>query len=200
MTRSAHTSCACWPLPAWTSACCTGHRSRRSPVATRWRWKPSRSCARRCRRCLRRRAGSRSQSRAGSEPRAAWRGMTALPARPFSAGDFPELDVMRALIQRAQGFARVETLCEVVVAEERLPVLSIEFGSQAPDAPAVGFFGGVHGVERIGTQVVLAYLHSLIERLHWDDSLPPLLERVRLVFMPLVNPGGMLARTRSNPA
>jgi predicted deacylase len=126
--------------------------------------------------------------------------MTALPARPFSAGDFPELDTLRTLELRAGAALRAQTLCEVTANGERLPVQVIELGSTAPDVPAIGFFGGVHGVERIGTQVVLAYLHTLVERLQWDDTLPPLLEQVRLVFMPLVNPGGMLRRTRANPA
>lgn len=126
--------------------------------------------------------------------------MTALPARPFSAGDFPELDTLRTLIARGGAALRTETLCEVTCRGERLSVDVVEMGSSAPAAPAVGFFGGVHGIERIGTQVVLAYLHTLVERLHWDETLAPLLERVRLVFMPLVNPGGMLLRTRANPA
>jgi len=126
--------------------------------------------------------------------------MTALPARPFSAGDFPELDTLRTLVLRAGQGVRAHTLCEVAAGNERVPVQVIELGSTAPDAPAVGFFGGVHGVERIGTQVVLAYLHTLIERLQWDDTLAALLQQVRLVFMPLVNPGGMLQRTRCNPA
>lgn len=124
----------------------------------------------------------------------------ALPARPFSAGDFPELDALRTLIQRADGQLRSKVLCEVPVAQERLPIHVLEMGSTAPDAPAVGFFGGVHGVERIGSQVVLAFLHTLVERLRWDDSLAQLLQQVRLVFMPLVNPAGMLLRTRANPA
>ncbi len=126
--------------------------------------------------------------------------MTALPARPFSAGDFPELDALRTLVARGGSALRAETLCEVRCGGESLPVEIIELGSTDANAPAIGFFGGVHGVERIGAQVVLAYLHTLIERLQWDETLPALLERVRLVFMPLVNPGGMLRRTRSNPA
>ena len=126
--------------------------------------------------------------------------MTRLPARPFSAGDFPELDELRTLIQRAGSMLRSETVCEVATGSERLPVYCLEMGSTETDAPAVGFFGGVHGVERIGTQVVLAFLHTLVERLRWDDSLGFLLARIRLVFMPLVNPGGMLRRTRCNPA
>lgn len=119
--------------------------------------------------------------------------------RPFSDGNFPELDVLQALIRRAGSTVRSEVLCEVVNHGERLPVHCLELGTTAPQAPAIGFFGGVHGVERIGTQVLLAYLHTLIERLHWDESLGHLLDRVRLVFVPIVNPGGMVNRTRCNP-
>jgi hypothetical protein len=57
----------------------------------------------------------------------------------------------------------------------------------------------VHGLERIGTQVLLHFLEGLVERLRWDDLLHRQLESVRLVFMPLVNPGGMSGITRSNP-
>ena len=104
------------------------------------------------------------------------------------------------MIRRAGNAARSDILCEVAVGRARLPVYALELGSTAPEAPAVGFFGGVHGVERIGSQVVLAFLHTVVERLRWDDSLAQLLERLRLVFMPVVNPGGMLLHTRANPA
>ena len=46
---------------------------------------------------------------------------------------------------------------------------------------------------------MLSYLRSLVGRLSWDRSLHRLLEEVRLVFMPIVNPGGMWASTRANP-
>ena len=62
----------------------------------------------------------------------------------------------------------------------------------------MGFFGGVHGLERIGAQVVIAFLGGLVARLGWDTTLHRQLEQVRLVFMPLVNPGGMLRHTRAN--
>jgi hypothetical protein len=111
----------------------------------------------------------------------------------------PELEQLEALIKRARGAARTEVLGTVSAGGEQLPVYCLEMGTTAPEAPAVGFFGGVHGVERIGAQVLLAYLHTLIERLHWDDTFAQLLQQVRLVFMPLVNPGGMRLLTRSNP-
>ena len=79
-----------------------------------------------------------------------------------------------------------------------LPVYALAMGN--PGAPsALGLFGGVHGLERIGSEVVMTWLHSLVTRLPWDVSLHSLLERVRLVFMPIVNPGGMLRGTRANP-
>jgi hypothetical protein len=62
----------------------------------------------------------------------------------------------------------------------------------------VGYFGGVHGLERIGAEVVIAYLQSLVMRLQWDSTLHKQLESVRLVFMPVVNPGGMQMGTRAN--
>ncbi len=120
--------------------------------------------------------------------------------RPFSSGAFPEMDALQALIARAGSALRNSVLCEVDYRGQRLPVNCLELGTTAPEAAAVGFFGGVHGVERIGTQVLLAWMESLIERLQWDESLHHLLQRVRLVFVPLVNPGGMLNRTRCNPA
>ncbi|MGE5491363.1 MAG: M14 family zinc carboxypeptidase, partial [Actinomycetota bacterium] len=40
---------------------------------------------------------------------------------------------------------------------------------------------------------------SLVRRLRWDAMLHRQLECVRLVFMPIVNPGGMWRGTRANP-
>jgi hypothetical protein len=75
----------------------------------------------------------------------------------------------------------------------------VTLGNPARDVPAVGYFGGVHGLERIGAEVVIAYLHSLVMRLQWDSTLHRQLENLRLVFMPIVNPGGMALGTRANP-
>ncbi len=126
--------------------------------------------------------------------------MASLLPRPFGAGDFPELDAIDTLIRHAGPVLRSEVLHEVSIGSERLPLHCLELGSTSPDVPAVGFFGGIHGVERIGAQVIITLLQSLIERLQWDETLHDTLSKVRLVFMPLINPGGMRRRTRSNPA
>jgi hypothetical protein len=85
------------------------------------------------------------------------------------------------------------------LAEGSYPVHAITLGNPDPSLPAVGYFGGVHGLERIGAEVVIAYLQSLVMRLQWDSTLHRQLESVRMVFMPLVNPGGMRLGTRANP-
>ncbi|HZP12172.1 MAG TPA: M14 family zinc carboxypeptidase [Nevskiaceae bacterium] len=126
--------------------------------------------------------------------------MERLSIRPFSDGEFPELDALHSLIQRGAPALRSDVVCEISAGNARLPIHCLELGAASSEVPVVGFFGGIHGVERIGAQVILAFLHSLIERLQWDDALAQMLERVRLVFMPLVNPGGFRNRTRANPS
>jgi hypothetical protein len=112
----------------------------------------------------------------------------------------PELAALERIIEL--GATRLESR---VVREVNLPdgssypVHVITLGNPAREVPAVGYFGGVHGLERIGSGVVIAYLQSLVMRLQWDSTLHKQLESVRLVFMPIVNPGGMALGTRANP-
>ena len=111
----------------------------------------------------------------------------------------PELAHLERLLNAAPASVTVRTACEVSCDGRQFPVYSITLGNPDRDAPCVGFFGGVHGLERIGTQVLLHFLEQLLKRLGTDASLNRRLENLRLVFMPLVNPGGMLKATRSNP-
>jgi hypothetical protein len=110
-----------------------------------------------------------------------------------------ELLELEALVQLAGPHLERRLLCEVSLGEQRLPVHALVLGSDRPEAPAVGLFGGVHGLERIGAEVVIACLRSLVMRLRWDETLHRQLETVRLVFVPLVNPGGLVRGTRANP-
>ena len=103
-------------------------------------------------------------------------------------------------IAAASGIAfQARTLCEVDCGNTSLPLRAFTLGNPDPAVPAIGIFGGVHGLERIGAQVVIAFLQSIISRLRWDTTLHRQLEQLRLVFVPAVNPGGMLRRTRANP-
>lgn len=111
----------------------------------------------------------------------------------------PELSELQRLMEDAAGYFQMRTLCEVRTGGRCFPVQSFTLGNPSPEVPAVGFFGGVHGLERIGADVVLAYMRSLLTRLPWDTVLRQQLEGIRLVFMPLVNPGGLWMGTRANP-
>lgn len=114
--------------------------------------------------------------------------------------DIAELTALERILELGGDQLQSRVVCEVDGARgDRLPVYAITLGNPDPTLPAVGYFGGVHGLERIGAEVVIAYLHSLVMRLQWDSSLHHQLESVRLVFMPLVNPGGLALGTRANP-
>jgi hypothetical protein len=118
-----------------------------------------------------------------------------VPTSPLLA----ELADLERVLAAGAPYLRCVTACTIAQGGHALPVYAITLGSDDPAAPAVGFFGGVHGLERIGSRVVIAFLAQLVARLAWDESLQALLGRVRVLFMPLVNPGGMARGTRANP-
>jgi hypothetical protein len=109
------------------------------------------------------------------------------------------LDELAKIIDTGGRHFESRVLCAVSCQGQSMPVHVVTMGNPDPEVPAVGFFGGVHGLERIGAEVVMAYLRNLATRLKWDDTLHRQLESVRLVFMPLVNPGGIWRGTRANP-
>jgi hypothetical protein len=111
----------------------------------------------------------------------------------------PELNELEALLPSLEAHAEQRVLARVQVGPHAFPIWALTLGTSAPSAPALAFVGGVHGLERIGTRVVLAYLRTLSVRLSWDRVLHDTLERVRLLFVPLVNPGGMWLGKRGNP-
>ncbi len=106
---------------------------------------------------------------------------------------------LESLGRSAQGRGLVEQLAVVKVSSRCLPVTSVLLGCRDPAAPLFVVVGGVHGLERIGARVVLSYLRTVLESLEWDETLRSSLERTRLLFVPVVNPGGIALRQRSNP-
>ena len=110
----------------------------------------------------------------------------------------PELEQLQQLIASAPQALRHEILTTVPHMTEQLPVYSLALGNPEPKLPAVVLVGGVHGLERIGTQVVLAYLQTLLQRLPWDKCLQHTLEHCCIYFVPLLNPAGMANGWRAN--
>ena len=111
----------------------------------------------------------------------------------------PELFELEDLRHEAQPFADVAIEAEVQVGAHALPIYSFAFGAKGPTVPTLLFVGGVHGLERIGSNILICYLRTIVELLRWDKGMQHLLERCRLLFLPMLNPGGVYARSRSNP-
>jgi hypothetical protein len=112
----------------------------------------------------------------------------------------PELIELNRLLEAAPAALSVRVAETVQVQGATLPIHVLTLGNPDPALPAIGYFGGVHGLERIGTRVLLVFLRGLLNRLSWDPLLHRQLELLRMVFVPLANPGGMWCNTRCNPA
>lgn len=109
-----------------------------------------------------------------------------------------ELAALEKIIASAGPQLRTQQHGSVTYQQHSFPLYSLQLGSHDPAAPVIGFFGGVHGLERIGSQILIAFLHSLLQRLKWDRSLQYQLESLRMVFMPIINPIGMALSRRAN--
>lgn len=109
-----------------------------------------------------------------------------------------ELDTLQQLIDIHHHKLKYQVLADIPFRHEHFPLYSVELGVQDSVCPTVLFVGGVHGVERIGSQVILALLNSVLNRLSWDLHLQQLLTRVRLAFVPVVNPVGLFLGSRGN--
>lgn len=117
----------------------------------------------------------------------------------FLKNRFPEFFELRSAIKRLRDNASVEILTEIPCGNHRFPIqaVSLNFSNRA-DAPTLLIVGGVHGLERIGSQVATGFLNSLSNYLPWDRITLKLLEEVRLVFIPILNPSGVFLNRRSN--
>jgi hypothetical protein len=111
------------------------------------------------------------------------------------------LDEIKALIKK-NGYlneqVRFESLTELNYKNQLFSIDSFSVGAKNPEAPVLFLVGGVHGLERIGAELCLSFLQSTIQRLVWDDSFRKLIDKIRLVFIPLLNPVGYHFYMRSN--
>jgi Zinc carboxypeptidase len=115
-----------------------------------------------------------------------------------ASATFSEHESLKAILLAGSAHFDIQSVGSVNKGSATFPLYTASIGSRDRHAPAVGFFAGIHGLERIGTQLVLHYMRALLFRLEWDELLHHQLQQVRLLFMPIVNPGGMWAHTRSN--
>jgi len=112
----------------------------------------------------------------------------------------PELHKIESIIKWSnKAHLSSKVLCHMPCEDDLLPMHALTLGNiKQDDVPCITYVAGIHGLERIGTQVVITFLEGLLERLEWDQVLVDLLQKVRIHMLPLVNPVGMYNNTRSN--
>lgn len=110
----------------------------------------------------------------------------------------PELLWIERLIRSFPDLLRARTEHVISWQGHELPLYSLTLGNSSPSSPTILFTGGVHGLERIGSQVLLAWLQSFLERASWDSHTANMLQHIQIVLVPVVNPVGVFRNTRSN--
>ncbi|MEJ0002900.1 MAG: M14 family zinc carboxypeptidase [Pararobbsia sp.] len=121
-------------------------------------------------------------------------------SQPASRPDsFAELDDLLSILSAAGARFSTRTVCEIQVDARPFPLLATTLGSDHPQAPRSASSAACMGSSRSARNSCSTIMRALLQRLEWDELLLQQLRVVRLVFMPIVNPGGMWAKTRSNP-
>jgi hypothetical protein len=110
----------------------------------------------------------------------------------------PETKSILELSNHPSRLINVEELLVIKDQEQRYPIHSVVIGPTEGNIPTFGIYGGVHGLERIGGQVAISFLHSVAAQLMWDKGLNNFFKEARIVSIPIINPGGLARFTRSN--
>ncbi|MGR9036262.1 MAG: M14 family zinc carboxypeptidase [Gammaproteobacteria bacterium] len=111
---------------------------------------------------------------------------------------FPELEQLERIIVQLGNKAECRVIERIPYGKHEFPIHCISLGSDRPGVPVLAFFGGVHGLEKIGSEVILSYLRTIHNLLDWDEEFLSRLDKSRLIFVPIVNPVGVFAGTRAN--
>lgn len=94
----------------------------------------------------------------------------------------PELHQIEAIVKQNRDVLTSEVLCKISDNQQTLPIYVLKLETTRRNAPCISYVGGIHGLERIGTQVVLSFLETLLERMKWDKVFEDILNRVRIIF------------------
>ncbi len=110
----------------------------------------------------------------------------------------PELMELKKLLEDNPKVYQSEIIASVPYNDNLFPIHAVTLGNPPKNAPTFILTGGVHGLERIGTRVILAYLQKIARFAQWDPHSTEIFNRMRLVVIPIINPVGMFLGRRSN--
>jgi hypothetical protein len=101
-------------------------------------------------------------------------------------------------IEKWEKFGTVRTLTSLRSESFDYSIPAFSVGSGDSASPHLIFTAGVHGLEKIGTQVALSFMTHIEARMGWDELFHEALRRIRISFVPLLNPIGMSRFRRAN--
>jgi hypothetical protein len=109
-----------------------------------------------------------------------------------------ELEHIVRFFEMGDPLFRMSILSEAKYKNKTYPIYSFSIGSSDVSTPVLLLVGGVHGLERIGAQVVINYLRSLMTQMSWDEKLRETFKHYRIVAIPVLNPWGIEHFRRAN--
>lgn len=107
-------------------------------------------------------------------------------------------EIITTVLYNQDPLVQMHYLSEVSYHNTVYPIVAFTIGTKNTSAPTLALVGGVHGLEGIGSSVVLSYLKSIINQLSWDSKFREQFQFSRIVFLPIVNPYGIENFRRSN--
>jgi len=110
----------------------------------------------------------------------------------------PELDSVYELTLLPREFIEPRLITTVKTPLGDYPIYAFIIGSKVKTDPTLGLFAGVHGLEKIGTNVAVSFIKYLVTQLSWDKFHRHRFEHCRIVTIPCLNPLGMVLGRRSN--
>lgn len=92
-----------------------------------------------------------------------------------------------------------EELGEVAYKGYRTPINAFFISHKPkPELPTIAFFSCFHGVEWIGSRVLVNFVEHLVREIKWDEDIKNLTDKVNICGILTVNPVGRIEGYRSN--
>lgn len=111
----------------------------------------------------------------------------------------PELLQLKRLEKRFGEIIILEKLGEVEHKGYKSPINAFFISHRPrPELPTIAFFSCFHGVEWIGSRVLVNFIEHLIREITWDEDIKSVTDRVNICGVPIVNPIGKIEHYRSN--
>lgn len=119
--------------------------------------------------------------------------------RDFLKKHLPEMYRLDKLMDHSEGILGFESLAYVSLDDQQYPIPFLTLGNLSQCKTIFFITAAIHGVERIGTQALLAWLQTVIQRHRWDALWRGQFEQdIAIAILPMVNPTGMIKNTRCN--